>query len=158
MQRSVYKDKIEKKDRGNLRVAVVVAMFNREVTEGLEQGAHQALRNGGVADENIKTYQVAGSFEVAQLVSALAKTKRFGAILALGSIIKGETTHDQYLADAVTQGLLRTGQETGVAIGLGIITALNLEQAMARSATNDLNRGYHAAKAALELVDQLQTL
>jgi 6,7-dimethyl-8-ribityllumazine synthase len=140
------------KTNQRLRVAVIVGEFNPEVTSGLQRGALQALGESGVPTSKIKTYHVAGSFEVAQLAMGLAKSKRFDALVCLGAIVRGETTHDQHLADAVTSGLLRVSLDTGVPVGLGIITTKNISQALARSRPDRRNRGYGAAAAVVGLV------
>lgn len=153
MQRAVKKISA-KAEHHNLRVAVVVADFNKEVTKGLLKGALKAIGESGLQGKQIGVYHMAGSFEVAQLAMRLAKTKRWHVIVCLGVIIKGETSHDQHLASAVTHGLLQIGLETGVAIGLGVITANNIAQARARSGMDKYNRGYAAVAAAVALATQ----
>ena len=140
--------------RGNqkINVAVVVADFNETITRGLLHGSLRALRDSGLKKSSFTVYHVVGSFEVTQLAMRLAKTKRFKVIVCLGAIIKGETSHDQHLARAVTDGLLRVGLDTGVLVGLGVITTNNLKQARARSANDKYNRGYVAAAAVLSLI------
>jgi 6,7-dimethyl-8-ribityllumazine synthase len=133
-------------------IGIVVGQFNSDVTSGLLHGAQQCLKEAGVSRQRQKVYEVAGSFEVAELAAWLAKSKKFAGLICLGAIIKGETTHDQHLAQAVTNGLLQTAQTTGVPIGLGVITANNLKQAKARAARDRANRGYAAAAAMLQLI------
>lgn len=149
MQQDAKKVLAMKKLRGD--VAVVVGEFNKNVTEGLLSGAKRALKDAGVSEKRIRVYWVAGSFEVAELAMRLAKSKKFFFLVCLGAIIKGETSHDEHLAQAVTNGLLRVSHDTGVPVGLGVITANNIKQAEARSGNNMGNRGYAAAAAALEL-------
>ena len=152
------KSVIIKKDRRWLNAAIVTAMFNGGITKGLERGALAALKEAGVPDEQVTVYEVAGSFEVAQLAMKLGASKRYQAVVALGVIIKGETSHDKHLADAVTSGLLNVGHQTGVAVGLGVITANTVEQAEARAADDDRNRGYGSAAAAVNLADHFHDL
>ncbi|OGL87505.1 6,7-dimethyl-8-ribityllumazine synthase [Candidatus Uhrbacteria bacterium RIFCSPLOWO2_02_FULL_48_12] len=151
MRRAVKKITTNIAPRG-FKMAVVVADFNASVTKGLLAGALRAAKDSDL--KNVAVYHVAGSFEVAQLAMRLAKTKRWHAIVCLGVIIKGETSHDQHLASAVTSGLLQVGLNTGVAIGLGVITANNVAQARARSGHNQYNRGYAAVAAAVALATQ----
>ncbi len=150
MHQSVKKAKAVQRLRGD--VGVIVAEFNAEVTEKLLAGARRALSDATVPARRVRVYHVAGSFEVAELAMRLAKTKRFAALVCLGVIMKGETTHDQHLASAVTDSLLRVSLDTGVSVGLGVITVNNLAQAKARSGSDRSNRGYSAAAAALGLV------
>lgn len=150
MRQAVRKIKASSKNR-DLKVAVIVADFNEQVTQGLLRGALKAIKDSGVNDKHAVIHHVAGSFEVAQLAMLLAKSKRWQAIICLGAIIKGETTHDRHLARAVTDGLLRVALDTGVPIGLGVITTNNMSQTLARSGANKFNRGYAAAVAAISL-------
>jgi 6,7-dimethyl-8-ribityllumazine synthase len=150
MQRAVKKI-ATRVQRRQFRMAVVVADFNKEVTRGLLRGALKAISDSGLQGKQIGVYHVVGSFEVVQLAMRLAKTKRWQAIVCLGVIIKGETSHDHHLASAVTNGLLRIGLDTGVAIGLGVITANNIAQARVRSKADKYNRGYAAVAAAMAL-------
>ncbi|KKU49268.1 6,7-dimethyl-8-ribityllumazine synthase [Candidatus Uhrbacteria bacterium RIFCSPLOWO2_12_FULL_46_10] len=153
MQRAVKKITVSSKSR-SLKLAVVVADFNEEITKGLLKGALKAIHDSGLERKQVRVYHVAGSFEVAELAMRLAKTKRLEAIVCLGAIIKGETTHDQHLASAVTHGLMQIGLDTGVAIGLGVITANNMVQARARCGADKYNRGYAAVVAAILLATQ----
>ncbi|PJE75498.1 6,7-dimethyl-8-ribityllumazine synthase [Candidatus Uhrbacteria bacterium CG10_big_fil_rev_8_21_14_0_10_48_11] len=153
MHKSV--DNITTVNRSDFRVAIIAGQFNPEVTEGLQRGATRALSEAGVAEAHIDTYPVAGSFEVAELAAHLAKAVRYDAIIALGAIVKGETSHDEHLARAVTESILTSATTSGVPIGLGIITANTFEQAVARAADDNGNRGYHAVKAALALFEQM---
>jgi 6,7-dimethyl-8-ribityllumazine synthase len=149
-QANAKKTKPAPKFRGD--IAIIAGQFNEEITAGLLEGAQKYLSEAGVPAKRVRVYEVAGSFEVAELAAWLARSKKFAALVCLGAIIKGETSHDQHLAQAVTTGLLQTAQATGVPIGLGVITANNLAQAKVRAANDRGNRGYAAASAALNLI------
>lgn len=153
MQQGIKKIKNSARRR-SLKIAVVVAEFNKSITDGLLAGARRAINDSGIGLKNVKIYHVEGSFEVVQLAMRLAQTKHWHAIVCLGAIIKGETTHDYHLASAVTDGLLRVALDRGVCVGLGVITANNLAQAKARSGDNKYNRGYAAAAAVINLASQ----
>lgn len=129
------------------KVTVVVSKYNRDISDGLLAGVERALKEAGVKAA-AKIVWAAGSFEVAQLAMFEAKKGECDAIVALGSIIKGETSHDEHLATAVTNGLLQVSFETGLPVGLAIITANTIEQAEAR-AGEKVNRGYDATLAVL---------
>lgn len=132
------------------KVTVIASEYNRGVTDGLLAGVERALSEAGVKAEP-KIVWAAGSFEVVQLAMFEAKKGECNAIVALGSIIKGETSHDQHLATAVTNGLLQVAFETGIPVGLGVITANNIEQAQAR-ASEKVNRGYDSVAAVLSTI------
>jgi 6,7-dimethyl-8-ribityllumazine synthase len=134
------------------KVTVVVSEYNREVSDGLLAGVERALKDAGVTTPGNIVWAV-GSWEVAQLTMFEAKKGECDAIVALGSIIKGETSHDHHLATAVTNGLLQVAFETGVPVGLGVITANTLEQAQER-ASEKVNRGYDATLAVLKTLSQ----
>lgn len=134
-----------------LRVAVVRARFNEKITDGLLRGCLKGLRECGVHENDIVVYEVPGSFELPFTTSLLAQVERFDAIIALGAIIKGETKHDEYIANAVAQGITNASIEKEVPIILGVITPNNLEQAVVRSSNDKINKGYEAAMAAVAM-------
>lgn len=133
------------------RFAVVVARFNAEITEGLLAGARQALVEAAVPDENITVVRVPGSFEIPVAAARLARMRHFDAVICLGCLIKGETMHFEYLADATCHGIAEAAMATGVPMALGVLTALTEEQAQERAADGPGNKGREAALAAVEM-------
>ncbi len=129
-------------------VAVVVGRFNGDVTTGLLESALAALRECNVADDAITVVPVPGAFELPLTALALAKTRRFSCVLALGCIIRGETPHFDLIAGEAASGLQLAAIETGIPVAFGVITAETREQAEAR-----LDRGAEAARTALEMAD-----
>ena len=123
-----------------LRVAVVVARFNPEVTNGLLDGANQVLRAQGVEPESIDVAYVPGSFELPLAASRLAGSGRYDAVICLGAIIKHETRHDEFIANAVANGITRAALDAGLPIVFGVLTTESDDQAMTRS-TGEANRG-----------------
>ena len=150
MQREHYEKTPVARDASALKVGVVVSQFNSDITEGMLEGALATLREWKVEDANITVLRVPGSFEVPFGCAKIVKTKKPDAIVALGCIIKGETSHDHYIASAVSQGIMDLIIEHGVPISFGIITTNNLSQAKVRS-TGETNKGKEAAVAALEM-------
>lgn len=140
----------EAKDASKLRVGVVVARFNSDITESLLSGAKEALAAWKVREKNIRVVHVPGSFEIPLAVMRFAKTKKYDCVVALGCIIKGETKHDEYIAHAVANGLQRVMLDTGVPVSFGVLTPNTLAQAEARS-RGETNHGASAARAALEM-------
>jgi 6,7-dimethyl-8-ribityllumazine synthase len=133
------------------RFAVVVSRFNEEITEGLLAGARRALAEAQVPDDHVTIVRVPGSFEVPLTALRLARTERFSAIVCLGCLIKGETMHFEYLAEATCQGIAAASRETGVPMAFGVLTALTVEQAQARAGDTPDNKGREAARAAIEM-------
>jgi len=133
------------------RFAVVVSRFNEEITEGLLAGARRALAEAAVPDDQITIARVPGSFEIPVTAQRLAKTGQFDAVICLGCLIKGETMHFEYLADATCHGIAAAARETGVPMAFGVLTALTEAQAEARAADGPDNKGREAALAAVEM-------
>lgn len=135
------------------RVAVVVSRYNDGITSRLLEGAVGECRARSVAETVV--YEAPGSFEVPAIAMAAAKSGRFDAVVALGCIIKGETSHDRHLGAAVTAALLEVSLKTGVSVGLGVLTVDNVEQAAARAGGSLGNKGTEAAGAALDALSSI---
>ena len=134
---------------GNRRaVGVVVARFNGELTGALLSRALDELERAGVGREAVTVIPVPGAFELPLAAMALAKTRRYSCIVALGAVIRGETPHFEYVASEAASGLQLAGLETGVPVAFGVLTTEDEEQARAR-----LDRGAEAARTALEMAD-----
>ena len=142
------------------RFAVVVSRFNEFVTAKLLAGALDVLKRHGAADENITIVHVPGAFEISVVAKELADSFAYDAIICLGCVIRGETPHFEYVADAAARGIAQVALTTGVPTTFGVITADNSEQALDRAGDNSNNKGVEAALAAIELVNlfaQLQS-
>ena len=137
-----------------LRVAIVVSRFNEPVTRRLLDSAAKTLASRGVPASHQEVVWVAGAFEIPQAVQFIAARRRArpDAVVALGCVVQGETDHHAHLGRAVVDHLLAVARETGVPVGLGVITARNAQQALERAGGTRGNRGADAAEAALELV------
>ena len=140
------------------RFAVVVSRFNPEITEGLLQGARRALAGAGVNDDAITLVRVPGAFEIPVAAMRLAETEQFDAVIGLGCLIKGDTMHFEYIAEAAAHGIARAASATGVPMAFGVLTTLTDEQAAARAADNDENKGREAALAAIEMATLFRRL
>jgi 6,7-dimethyl-8-ribityllumazine synthase len=129
-------------------VGVVVSRFNGEISNRLLKSALEALNAAGVADERITVMPVPGAFELPIGAMALAKTRRYSCVIALGCVVRGETAHFEYVAGEAASGLQLAGLETGVPVAFGVLTVDTTEQAEAR-----VDKGADAARAALEMAD-----
>lgn len=140
------------------RLAVVVARWNESVTGKLLAGAIQTLHEHGVAEDSIDVVWVPGAFEIPTIAGRLVRSRRYAAVLCLGAVIRGETTHDQHINRAVSLSLAALGQESGIPVLFGILTCDTLEQAIHRSGGNVGNKGTECALAALEMASLVAKL
>ena len=158
MQQSIFmKSNTFKKLNGKgLKIAIVQARFNRKITDALAQGAVKALMESGVAEKDVKIFQVPGAFEIPLVCQRLARPpaggKKYNGIIAIGAIIKGETAHFDYIAQAATDGIMRVMLDQNLPIAFGVIATYNLAQAKARARDNKNNKGYEAAMALIEIL------
>ena len=134
-----------------MRIALVVSTYNAFVTERLETGARAALAEAGLEDGAVETFGVPGAYELPQAASRLARTGAWSAIVCLGCLIRGETPHFDYIAQAASHGIMRAAQDTGVPIAFGVLTTNTAEEALARAVDGPANKGREAASAAVEM-------
>jgi 6,7-dimethyl-8-ribityllumazine synthase len=134
-------------------VAIVAARFNGEITNRLLQSALDELNDAGVRPEAITIMPVPGAFELPLAAMALAKTRRYACVVALGCVIRGETPHFEYVASEAASGLQLAALETGVPVAFGVLTVETTEQAEAR-----IDKGAEAARTALEMADAFAQL
>ena len=145
---------LEGTPRGGRRgVAVVVSRFNGEITSQLLTSALEELDRAGVARESVTVVPVPGAFELPLATLALAKTRRFSCVVALGCVIRGETAHFDYVASEAASGLQLAAIETGVPVSFGVLTVDTREQAEAR-----IDRAADAVRTALEMADVFSQL
>lgn len=142
----------------DVRMAIVVSRYNDSITSKLLDGAIETLSAGGVASDDIDVAWVPGAFEIPLVAHRLAETSSYAAVLCLGAVIRGETTHDRHINRAVSLGIMEASLSTGVPVLFGILTCDTLEQAIHRSGGNAGNKGVECAQAALEMASLLQKL
>jgi 6,7-dimethyl-8-ribityllumazine synthase len=140
------------------RFGVVVARFNAFVTERLLAAALDALRRCGTNKEDVEVVRVPGAFEIPAAARMLASGGRIDAVICLGCIIRGQTSHYEHLANEVTRGIGQSAQDTAVPHALGVLTCDNLEQAIDRAGLKSGNKGFEAALSAVEMASLRQTL
>jgi 6,7-dimethyl-8-ribityllumazine synthase len=141
-----------------LKFAIVASRFNEFITKKLLEGAQDALQRHGVNQAEIDIAWVPGSFEIPLVAKKLAETKKYDAIICLGTVIRGATPHFEYIASEVTKGIARVGLEYGLPVAYGIVTADSLEQAIERAGTKQGNRGFDAATNAIEMANLLKSI
>jgi 6,7-dimethyl-8-ribityllumazine synthase len=135
-----------------MRFGVVVSRWNSFITGRLLQGALDALRRSGCREEDITVVRVPGAFEIPSQARTLAQSGKYDAIVTLGCLIRGETTHYEHISTEVTRGIGQSAQETGVPHTYGVLTCENLEQALDRAGLKAGNKGFEAAISAVEMV------
>ena len=141
------------RDASKLRIGVVVSNFNADITDTMLEGTRETLARWSVKEENIVTMYVPGAFEIPIACEKLLAREKLDAIVTLGCVLKGETKHDEYIAHATAEGVMRVMLEHKIPISFGVLTPHTLEQAKARS-QGENNKGIEAARAALEMALQ----
>jgi 6,7-dimethyl-8-ribityllumazine synthase len=135
------------------RFAIIASRWNDFISSRLVEGALDALERLGAVQKSVAIYKVPGSFEIPLLALKVAKSEKFDAVICLGTIIRGQTPHFEYIANEVAHGISQAGMESGVPVVFGIVTADNLDQAIDRAGVKLGNKGFEAATTAVELVN-----
>ncbi len=138
--------------------AVVVARWNETITRRLLDGAIATLAKHGVADDAIDVAWVPGAMEIPLVAKRMAESGRYVAVICLGAVIRGETTHDQHINRAVSNALTQLGLETNVPVLFGVLTCETMEQAIHRAGGNVGNKGAECAEAALHMAALMKSL
>ncbi|HRK03275.1 MAG TPA: 6,7-dimethyl-8-ribityllumazine synthase [Oligoflexia bacterium] len=141
-----------------MRIALVVASFNPEITGGLETGARKYLNEQGISDAQIERYDSPGAFEIPLIAKKLASTGRFAGVVCLGAVIKGDTMHFEFISLGATIGILNASLQTDTPISFGVLTTITEEQANVRSRDDAHNKGREAAAACIASVRVLQSI
>ena len=142
----------------NLKFAIVVARFNEFITSKLLSGALDALKRHNTAEENISVAWVPGAFEIPLVAKKMASTNHFDAIICLGAVIRGATTHYDYVCNEVSKGIAQVGLQSGIPTIFGIVTTENIQQAIERAGTKSGNKGFDAAVSAMEMANLIKSL
>lgn len=145
-------------DASGLKLGILVGRFNESISSRLLAGAYEALVRHHARAEDIAVHWVPGAWELPLAAQALAQSGRFDALVALGCVVRGETTHHVHIGGEAAAGLARVSIETGVPIGFGVLTTDSVEQAVERSGGRAGNKGEEAALAAVELARLLTSI
>lgn len=137
------------------RIAIVVSRFNETVTDGLLKGALAELAERGIATETVRVIRAPGAFEIPLIAQKLAQSGQVDGVVCLGSVIKGDTAHFEYISGPTAQGLMTASLATGVPLSFGILTTYTEEQSVVRSQDDGHNKGREAAAACVESVQCL---
>lgn len=135
-----------------LRLALVVSRYNKEICDGLMQGAIKELERLGLPSGELMVHRVPGAFELPLLAKLLAETGNIDGIICLGVVVRGETAHFDFVCQGATQGLQSAMLQTGVPMGFGVLTTDTQAQAQARAQDDEHNKGLEAAQTVVEMV------
>lgn len=142
----------------NFKIGIVASRFNDFVVGRLIDGTLDGLKRHNVKDENITLAKVPGAFEIPVAAKKMAESKKFDAIICLGAVIRGATSHYDYVCNEVSKGIAQVSLESGVPVLFGVLTTENIEQAVERSGSKAGNKGTECALAAIEMIQLLKQL
>ena len=141
-----------------IRVGIVAARFNEFITSKLLEGAVDGLLRHDVREEDIHVAWVPGAFEIPFLASKMAHSKKYAAVICLGAVIRGSTSHYDYVCNEVSKGIAAVSLESGIPVMFGVLTTENIEQAIERAGSKSGNKGYDCAVGAIEMVNLVRAM
>lgn len=142
----------------DMKVGIVAGRFNEFITSKLVGGAMDGLLRHDVKDEDVDIAWVPGAFEIPLVASKMAKSGKYDAVICLGAVIRGDTTHYDYVCNEVSKGIASVSLESGIPVMFGVLTTENIEQAIARAGSKGGNKGYDCALGAVEMVNLLRSI
>ena len=151
----LYEGKLVSKD---IKIGIVAARFNEFITSKLLGGAVDALKRHDVDEDNIEVAWVPGAFEIPLIASKMAKSNKYDAIICLGAVIRGNTTHYDYVCSEVSKGIAHVSLDSDIPVMFGVITTENIEQAIERAGTKAGNKGFDCAVGAIEMVNLIKEI
>ena len=141
-----------------IKVGIVAARFNEFITSKLLSGAVDGLVRHEVAEEDIDVAWVPGAFEIPLIASKMAKSKKYVAVICLGAVIRGSTSHYDYVCSEVSKGIAAVSLAADIPVMFGVLTTENIEQAIERAGTKAGNKGYECAAGAIEMVNLIREI
>ena len=141
-----------------IKIGIVVARFNEFITSKLLGGAMDGLVRHGMDEDDVDVAWVPGAFEIPLIAKKMANSGKYDAVIALGAVIRGSTSHYDYVCNEVSKGVAAASMESGVPVMFGIVTTENIEQAIERAGTKAGNKGCDCALGAIEMVNLIRTM
>ena len=141
-----------------MKVGIIASRFNEFIVSKLLSGAVDGLVRHGVEEENITAAWVPGAYEIPAVAQKMAASGNYDAVICVGTVIRGATSHYDYVCNEVSKGIAQVGLQTGVPVLFGILTTENIEQAIERAGTKAGNKGYDCALSAIEMVNLMESL
>ena len=151
----LYEGKLVSKD---IKIGIVAARFNEFITSKLLGGAIDALTRHNVKEEDIEVAWVPGAFEIPLIASKMAKSNKYDAIICLGAVIRGNTSHYDYVCSEVSKGIAHVSLSSDIPVMFGVVTTENIEQAIERAGTKAGNKGFDCAVGAIEMVNLIREI
>lgn len=142
----------------DMKIGIVAARFNEFIVSKLIGGAMDALTRHDVKEENIDLAWVPGAFEIPLIAQKMADSGKYDAVICLGAVIRGATSHYDYVCNEVSKGIAQVSLNSGIPVLFGVVTTENIEQAIERAGTKAGNKGYNSAMAAIEMVNLIKTI
>lgn len=142
----------------NIKIGIIVARFNEFITGKLLAGAMDGLKRENVADNDIEVVWVPGAFEIPLIAAKMAKSGRYDAIICLGAVIRGATSHYDYVCSEVSKGIAQVSLTSEIPVMFGVLTTDNIEQAIERAGSKSGNKGFECAQGAIEMVNLIRAL
>ena len=142
----------------NIKVGIVVARFNEFITSKLLSGALDTLTRHEVKEENIQVAWVPGAFEIPLIASKMAESGKYDAVICLGAVIRGSTSHYDYVCSEVSKGIASVSLKSGIPVMFGVLTTENIEQAIERAGSKAGNKGSECAQGAIEMVNLIREI
>ena len=149
---------MNKVEGNGAKIGIVAARFNEFIVSKLVSGAEDALLRHDVNADDITVAWVPGAFEIPVIAKKMAASGKYDAVICLGAVIRGATSHYDYVCNEVSKGVASVSLETGVPVMFGVVTTENIEQAIERAGTKAGNKGYDCAMGALEMIDLMKQL
>ena len=141
-----------------IRLGIVAARFNEFITSKLVGGALDGLKRHDVKEEDIDVAWVPGAFEIPLIASKMAKSKKYDAVICVGAVIRGSTSHYDYVCSEVSKGIANVSLNSDIPVMFGVLTTDNIEQAIERAGSKAGNKGYECATGAIEMVNLIRAL
>ena len=142
----------------NIKIGIVAARFKEYINAKVLSGAMDGLLRHGVNEDDVHVAWVPGAFEIPLIASKMAKSGKYDAVICLGAVIRGSTSHYDYVCNEVSKGIAAASFETGIPVLFGVLTTENIEQAIERAGTKAGNKGYDCALSAIEMVNLIRQL
>jgi 6,7-dimethyl-8-ribityllumazine synthase len=150
-----YEGKLVSKE---IKIGIVIARFNEFITSKLLEGAIDALVRHEVSENNIEVAWVPGAFEIPLIASKMATGKKYDAVICLGAVIRGSTSHYDYVCSEVSKGIANVSLSSGIPVMFGVLTTDNIEQAIERAGSKAGNKGFECAVGAIEMVNLIREI
>ncbi len=154
----IIEGKVVANEQGKIKIGIVASRFNEFIVSKLVEGARDGLIRHDVLDDDITLCMVPGAFEIPVAAKKMAESKKYDAIICLGAVIRGATSHYDYVCSEVSKGIAQVSLQTGLPVMFGVLTTDTIDQAIERAGTKAGNKGYDCALGAIEMVNLLKQM